>query len=1065
MLAGLPFNSVHASVYQASAESVAPQWINPLSRAVAVIGLNLSQNSGERLLSVGVNFTDAGADGAFNASDLAPLAADASSGVALYQDNKTSGSLGSFDQNDTPVQLSPAPQWASGPSGPSTSLSTGGIAIPGNDLGNNTGADFFVVIRTSASPSEGDDFMVSLGPGDVRTDNGPPDFPPAQTPVIVFDTRPPHADSGGDVAVDEGAEMGFSAARSSDNIGIANYTWTFGDFAPDNLRYGVYVTYTFGAPGRYFVLLNVTDYAGNTDEDILLVTVRNLNQPPVITSVPPNWARQGTPYVYLMEASDPDSDALRFGVRDGPLGLSINSTTGLALWVPGSADSGSVLVNLSVTDNRSPPVVQSFRIDVQSVNSAPRFVSLPVLIATQGRDYIYIAEAQDLDNNQLNYSLVAGPRGMTVGVYTGEVRWTPLGNQVGTSRVVISASDREFTVYQNFTIGVSNVNDDPEILSIPPTTAIQGVSWTYKVEATDLDGDELSYFLNGRPLGMTIGTTGLVTWTPGPDQVGWNLVNVEVKDSHGGSVSQPFSVTVTNVNDPPRIESAPPATARQGAPFSYWVQVFDADGDRVRLSLLSPPPGMTINSSSGLIEWVPGQESVGRVSVTVLAEDGHGGIAYQTFELSVQDVNDPPVFVGELPPVAYQDQPYLALVRALDPDGDELTFTLVSQLEDISLDRRTGTLVWIPRIPQNQTIAVRVTDQNGTNADDYFNVTVRPSPQPPAVTPIGLLRARAGRPFSFRVVATDRAGGTLTFTSLTRLVRINTTTGLATCSPVDGDVGAHEFSVDVRNQAGLNTTVTGVLVVEAAEGGLSLSRVAGFGLAGLAGADPRLILAITLVMGGILFYQYARLRRREAAETPAAADGPAAPVQGGPVSGVTEEERAALRSRQDAAAGPDKTSAREALTRERAAEAPADTERLERKARDWDAALSEQRAAREFREKEEAERRERELSEKRERELGQAADKEQKSRDLKEREEAERRIVLQRIEAERKVLSTEEQERLEREVERELAASGLGDLDEGTGPHTSVRPPPGTPDGQAAAPGKKVAPKRARRGL
>jgi hypothetical protein len=840
LLAGLPFQTVHASVYQAGAESVAPQWINASSRPVAVIGINLSQNSGERLLEVGVNFTDVGGDGDFDSSDLAPLAADASSGVALYLDNKTGGNPGSFDRNDPQVPLSSAPQWTDVADGFYTWLYTGGVPIPANDLGNNTGPDFFVVIRTSASPSGGDDFSVSLGPGDLRTDNGPLDFPAVETPTIVFDIVAPHSDGGPDVTVDEGAEMGFSAAGSTDNIGIANYSWTFGDFGPDFIRYGVYVTYTFDSPGKYFVLLKVTDYAGNSDQCVLLITVRNLNQPPVITTSPPLTARQGAPYVYLMQAADPDGDTLRFIRVDGPAGLSINITNGLVLWVPGPSDSGSVPVSLAVTDDRSAPVGQKFRIDLQSVNNPPVFVSLPVLIAMQNQPYVYRAEARDPDNNQLTYSLVAGPPGMTVGAYTGEVKWTPRSDQVGPSRVVISASDREYTIYQDFSINVTNVNDPPVIRSVPPTTALQGVPYLYQVLADDPDGDLLTYSFNGRPIGMIVGpSSGLISWTPSSDQVGYNPVKLEVTDGHGGMTPQSFFVNVVNVNDPPEILSAPPTGAKQGTPFSYQVQVFDPDGDQVRLALLSPPPGMTINASSGLVQWVPGQESVGRVTVTVLASDGLGGIAYQTFELSVQDTNDLPVVIGDIPPVAYQNQPYIAQVRAYDPDGDALTYTLVNQLEDISLDKHTGTLVWFPKIPQNQTMTIRITDENGTYTDAFFNVTVRPSPSPPVVAPIGLLHARVGEPFSYTVAASDPDGGRLAFTATTRLFGINSTSGLISFTPDGGDVGAHEFTVDVRNAAGLNKTVSGVLVVDARAGGPSLPRIAGFGLAGMAGAAGR----------------------------------------------------------------------------------------------------------------------------------------------------------------------------------------------------------------------------------
>ncbi len=1063
LLAGLPVQEVHASVYQASAESVAPQWINASSRPVAVLGLNLSQNAGERLLSVGVNFTDVGADGRFNSSDLAPLARDASSGVALYLDNKTAGSLGAFDGQDVLVRLVTVPQWTYGPGQLSTELLTDGAPIPDNDLGNNTGSDFFIVVRTSAAPSGGDDFSVSLGPGDVRTDDGTPDFPPVETAPVVFDIASPHADAGPDVAVDEGLETGFSAAASTDNIGITNYTWMFGDFGPGNTRYGVYVTYTFILPGKFLVLLNVTDYAGNSDESILLVTVRNLNQPPVIISTPPLTAWQGKPYAYLLQASDPDGDALRFN-RTEPIDLTINSTTGLVLWVPGPDDSGSVLVNLSVTDNKSAPVIQKFRIDVQSVNNPPWFESLPVLIATQNQNYTYKAVARDPDNNQLTYSLVAGPRGMTAGLYTGDVRWRPNMDQVGLNRVVLSASDGPYTVYQSFCVTVINSNDDPVITSQPVTTALQGIPYSYQVQAYDPDGDELRYCFTASPSGMDMSSTsGLISWTPASDQVGNKLVALDVTDGHGGRTPQSFFVNVVNVNDPPRIESSPPSMARQGTLFTYRVQAFDPDGDPVGLSLLSWPRGMAINASSGVIEWVPGQESVGRVTVTVLASDGLGGIAYQNFDLSVQDVNDPPVFLGAIAPVAYQNQPYVTQVRAYDPDGDALTYTLVNQLEDIELDKHTGTLVWFPKIPQNLTLTIRVTDENGSNTDDYFNVMVKPSPAPPLVAPIGLLYARVGKPFSHTVAASDPAGGHLRFAASSGLFRINSTSGLMTFSPDKGDVGAHEFWVDVKNADGLNTTVRGVLVVDPEAGGLSLPKIAGFGLAGLGGADPRLILAITLLMGGLLFYQYARLRRREARERPVEAAILREEASRAATTGVTEEERGALLARQRQETEAQALAEKEPATRVRSAEDAGNKEMLERRAREWDAALREQRAAREVREKEEAERRARELSEREEREKSRSEEMERKASELKEKEEAERRAVLQSIQDERKVLSKEEAERLEREIELELAESGLEGLDDESRPEPPDSPPSEATGEKDAAPRTKISPKRTRR--
>ena len=87
-------------------------------------------------------------------------------------------------------------------------------------------------------------------------------------------------------------------------------------------------------------------------------------------------------------------------------------------------------------------------------------------------------------------------------------------------------------------------NSSPVIESDPVTTAKEGAVYTYDVEATDPNEDTLTYSLPINPTGMTINsTTGVITWTPTEDQIGENVVVVEVSDG-SKSTTQSFSVTV-----------------------------------------------------------------------------------------------------------------------------------------------------------------------------------------------------------------------------------------------------------------------------------------------------------------------------------------------------------------------------------------------------------------------------------------------------------------------------------------------------------------------------------------
>ena len=87
-------------------------------------------------------------------------------------------------------------------------------------------------------------------------------------------------------------------------------------------------------------------------------------------------------------------------------------------------------------------------------------------------------------------------------------------------------------------------NSSPIIESDPITTAKEGAAYTYDVDATDPNGDTLTYSLAVSPTGMTINsTTGVIIWTPTEDQIGENEVVVEVSDG-SKSKTQSFTITV-----------------------------------------------------------------------------------------------------------------------------------------------------------------------------------------------------------------------------------------------------------------------------------------------------------------------------------------------------------------------------------------------------------------------------------------------------------------------------------------------------------------------------------------
>ena len=91
-------------------------------------------------------------------------------------------------------------------------------------------------------------------------------------------------------------------------------------------------------------------------------------------------------------------------------------------------------------------------------------------------------------------------------------------------------------------------NQSPIITSTPITLAEVDELYTYQVEATDPDGDTLTYSLDVKPSGMTINSaTGLIKWTP----TAKGDYDVVVKVSDGAlDITQSFTIVVSKAEEP-----------------------------------------------------------------------------------------------------------------------------------------------------------------------------------------------------------------------------------------------------------------------------------------------------------------------------------------------------------------------------------------------------------------------------------------------------------------------------------------------------------------------------------
>jgi len=200
----------------------------------------------------------------------------------------------------------------------------------------------------------------------------------------------------------------------------------------------------------------------------------------------------------------------------------------------------------------------------------------------------------------------------------------------------------EVTPLDNLAAGTPYVTEPAPVGNTPPevtrvvldaSTVRVGGAVHAKAEGLDPDGDPLRYtfkwWRNSQPLfGGEDGTLQTTAFARGD-----TIVAQATPYDTAGPGKPKYSEEVTISNSPPTITSVPPTVISEGR-YEYAVAAVDADGDPLTYLLQTAPSDMTIEATTGRIEWRITAQTTGTHRVRVRVEDGHEGNAFQEFDLT-----------------------------------------------------------------------------------------------------------------------------------------------------------------------------------------------------------------------------------------------------------------------------------------------------------------------------------------------------------------------------------------------------------------------------------------------
>jgi RHS repeat-associated protein len=331
----------------------------------------------------------------------------------------------------------------------------------------------------------------------------------------------------------------------------------------------------------------------------------------------------------------------------------------------------------------------------------------------------------------------------------------------------------------NNSVTVDFLVDDikPVVTQPDDQYAEPGVPFSLAIEASDEDGDSLTYSLTHSTFGMTINSsTGLIEWTSGANPPRCT-VTVAVTDPYDQSASVTFLVFNGNAtNAPPVITSTPTTTVNLNSlstpipeGYTYTITASDPESEALeymgRCVACDNLPGSWPQLIGNEITWFPTQPPWyhnDTAKIEVIVRDARGGLDTQTFVVHmVRTSNSAPAFVSTPDTTATEETAWSSPITVFDLDEDEITLLL--DTVPVGMSYSPNSLHWTPAQPGNYVVRIGASDGFDTTWQ-RFVVVVSPTNDAPRITSLAPLRAISGALYAYPIMAVDEENDVLTYT-------------------------------------------------------------------------------------------------------------------------------------------------------------------------------------------------------------------------------------------------------------------------------------------------------------
>jgi len=363
------------------------------------------------------------------------------------------------------------------------------------------------------------------------------------------------------------------------------------------------------------------------------------------------------------------------------------------------------------------------------------------------------------------------------------VAWPGLSESTDYEWYATVSDGRTTTTGPTWTFTTQAPANHPPVASDQPATTAEDTAKAITVNATDADGDSLTYSVVDQPQHGTLsGTAPALNYTPAANYNGLDSFTFKANDGTADSNTATVSIDVTPVNDAPSFSKGADQTVAEDAgpqsvtgwatnitagPADEASQIVDFVVSNNNTALFAVPPAV---AADGTLSYTPEANANGSASVTVRVHDNggtaNGGVdtsTAQTFTVTVTPINDAPVASGQAVTTA-EDTAKGIMLSATDVENSPLTYTVLSVPSHGTLTGNGPNRTYTPAANYNGPDSFTFKANDGTADSNVATVSINVTPVNDAPVASGQsVSADQGVATTITLSASDVDGDSLTY--------------------------------------------------------------------------------------------------------------------------------------------------------------------------------------------------------------------------------------------------------------------------------------------------------------